>query len=129
MDRTAGFVFWAFIFLYWMSRNDRKSALPERALLKSEYDKLAIPTIPISLEQERRLEYIVNGRKIPCTFERYYYIKLGMALPIMRIDRDVIERQYQRKVSDTSNDVAQSPDIEAANQYFTDRLNYLEHLN
>ena len=78
---------------------------------------------------EKKLQYIVNGETIPCPFERYYYLKLGMALPILRIDRDVVERHYQRKVADKTIDPRNRNRIEAANLFLNDRLNYLEYLN
>ncbi len=79
--------------------------------------------------EQKRLEYIVNNNKIPCTFERYYYIKLGLPLPILKIDLDVVERQYERKVQDAEIGTVQYQEVEAANKYFIDRLNYLSHLN
>lgn len=79
--------------------------------------------------EKKRLEYIVNNNKIPCTFDRYYYVKLGLPLPIIKIDRDVVERQYERKVQEAEVGTVQHKEVEAANGFFSDRLNYLSHLN
>lgn len=44
------------------------------------------PASPAQLNPERKLEYIVNNKQIPCAFELYYYVILKMPLPIIRID-------------------------------------------
>lgn len=77
----------------------------------------------------RKLRYIVNGSTIPCTFQRYYYIKLGWPLPEMKLDREMLERQYLKKKNDLTVDLKTGLVVEGANQYFTDRLNYFSQLN
>lgn len=88
-----------------------------------------LTSAPIPLPEEKRLEYLVNNKKIPCAFERYYYVILGMPLPVIRIDRDVVERHYEYKANDTGISTATRQDIEAANIFFNDRINYVSHLN
>ena len=84
---------------------------------------------PTKLVSENKVEYIVNYKKIPCAFERYYYVKLKMPLPIIRIDPEVIERHYQIRLQDKETDASTLIDVEAANRFFIDRLAYLSHLN
>ncbi len=87
------------------------------------------PASPAQLNPERKLEYIVNNKQIPCAFERYYYVKLKMPLPIIRIDPEVIERHYQIRLQDKETDANTLNDVEAANRFFIDRMGYLSHLN
>lgn len=71
-----------------------------------------------------RIKYIANGKEIPCDLQRYYYVKLGLPLPIMRIDRDVISRAYEIKLAselEGNSDL----DIVAAGNFFEDRITYL----
>ena len=98
-------------------------------LTEGVYRKQVNPEPPIPLVPEKSIEYVVNSKKIPCTFERYYYIKLNMALPVINIDPASIERHYQRKLQDNTLDISTINDVEAANRFFIDRLNYLSNLN
>ncbi|MEI8279710.1 MAG: hypothetical protein WCG87_08085 [Bacteroidota bacterium] len=71
-----------------------------------------------------RIKYIVNGKEILCDLQRYYYVKLGLPLPIMRIDRDVISRAYEIKLAselEGNSDL----DIVAAGYFFEHRIAYL----
>ena len=87
------------------------------------------PKPPILLVPEKSIEFVVNSKKIPCAFERYYYVKLNIALPVTYIDPASIERHYQRKLQDNKLDISTLNDVEAANRYFIDRLKYLSSLN
>ena len=94
---------------------------------KKEWEKLL--TWPEYNTEKKQLEYIVNERKIPCAFERYYYIKLNMPLPVLMIEPETIKRHYQHLIQDDSLDTKNLNDIEAANKFFNDRLAYLSYLN
>ena len=111
-------------YLVQIAKRDHKLAFAERAYRKQLN---SAPTIPI--EPEKRLEYIVNSKKIPCAFERYYYVKLKMPLPVMKIEPDIIERHYQQRLQDNELDINILNDVEAANRFFIDRIEYLSYLN
>jgi hypothetical protein len=71
-----------------------------------------------------KIKYISNGRQLLCDLQRYYYLKLGLPLPIMRIDRDVIVRAYETKLATELEDNS-DVDIVAAGHFFEDRIAYL----
>jgi hypothetical protein len=71
-----------------------------------------------------KLKYIANGKKLLCDLNRYYYLKLGLPLPIIRMDRDVIVRAYEKKMA-TDVDDNSDLDIVAAGNFFADRIAYL----
>lgn len=96
---------------------------------KQVYQQQLNPVSPGQLLPEKRIEYIVNNKSIPCPFERYYYIKLKMPLPIISIEQEAIERHYQDRMQNKEQEASNINDIEAANKFFTDRINYFSHLN
>lgn len=71
-----------------------------------------------------KIKYIANGKELLCDLNRYYYLKLGLPLPIMRIDRDVITRAYEIKLAAEVEDNSDL-DIVAAGNFFEDRIMYL----
>lgn len=71
-----------------------------------------------------KIKYIANGKEILCDLQRYYYLKLGLPLPIMRIDRDVITRAYETKLATELEDKSHG-DMVAAAHFFDDRIMYL----
>ena len=119
-------------------KRHRKRELAERAYRKQYRKKVLAerdyiiqlnPTPFTPLVREKRVEYIVNNRKIPCAFERYYYIKLNMPLPVMTIEPSTIERHYHQILLDNKLDVKALNDVEAAKNFFNDRMYYLSQLN
>ena len=77
----------------------------------------------------KQLEYIVNDRKIPCTFERYYFDRLHMPTPAPQIDMAVINRYYSLRLIGDKLDRQALNDVEAAQKFFNDRIGYLSCLN
>ena len=71
-----------------------------------------------------KIKYIANGKDLLCDLNRYYYLKLGLPLPIIRIDRDVIVRAYETKLA-TELEGNSDLDIVAAGNFFEDRIMYL----
>lgn len=100
--------------------NDLGSLNLEFVAIK-EYLPIVVP--------KKKINYYVNNRLIPCHFERYYYLKLGMALPIMRVDEDVLERHYHRKMFEKIEDIDAVKDLEAAQAFFNDLIQYTSYLN
>ena len=71
-----------------------------------------------------KIKYIANGKEILCDLQRYYYLKLGLPLPIIRIDRDVIVRAYETKLASEIEDKSDE-DIVAAGYFLDDRIMYM----
>ena len=121
-----------FIILYWVVKivyNDNNNVQVKRATVDIVYREQLNPAVPFPLVPEKRLEYIVNSKKIPCAFERYYYIKLNMPLPIIKLEPDIIERHYQKRLKEDTIDIGTLNDVEAAQKFFNDRIGYLSHQN
>ena len=85
--------------------------------------------VPPYVLPKHKLIYIVNDKPLLCSHSRYYYLLLKMPLPILRIDYDVVKRQYQRLINDGDMQPKKFQDIEAAKSYLTDRMDYLNFLN
>ena len=113
-----------FYAMLWAVIKDRKQL---KAEILERFTTPAPETAPESTA--KTLQYIVNGKTIPCTFDQYYYVVLGMHLLNADIRRESVQLYYKCSISDATMNTGDIQDIEAANLFFSDRLDYLNHIN
>ena len=79
--------------------------------------------------QQRPIEYMVNDKKIPCAFDRFYFERLHIPYPDKPIEFTTIARHHAMRVAGDKLDADILCEVDAAALFFRDRFNYMSYLN